>query len=200
MSDSLLQGNMSDTMKYTDSGRNLKKNQCNGLFKRYLKQQFVLLPTEQQDREDLNKYLCRLLIQLRKQMVWSMSQLRSEASSGVSVSACKTNTTLKFSSILASGTCKRCRKQKWRHWRRKKWEVAHAWLQLWQPKKLKAFGREVLLLLLRHWDSLKFFYMSMNFGMRSGHYACCVVICNIVIMCCNNIQNEQLRSFLLHDY
>ena len=39
-------------------------------------------------------------------MVRSMSQKRSEISSGVSVGTSKTNTTLTLSNILASGTCK----------------------------------------------------------------------------------------------
>ena len=29
---------------------------------------------------------------------------------------------------------------------------------------------------------IMFFYMSMNFGMRSGHYVCCVVICRYVVL------------------
>ena len=62
---------MSGILEYIDSGRNLntkrKTDQCIGLFKRYLSQQFVLLPPEEQDHDDLNKYLCRFLIQLKKE-------------------------------------------------------------------------------------------------------------------------------------
>ena len=61
---------MSDILAYIDSGRNVntkkKTDQCIGLFETYLNQQFVLLPPEEQDHEELNKHLCRFLIQLKK--------------------------------------------------------------------------------------------------------------------------------------
>ena len=189
---------MSDILKYIDSSRNLsrkKTDQCNGLFKSYLNQQFVLLSTGEQDHKDLNKYLCWFLMQL-----WEKYGTENEPATvrNIAGSICRswrTNTTLKISSILASGDCKRCRK-KWRHYRSKEWDEPTHDFSLTTEEveifwKMGVFTPAPPLGLLK----ILFFYMSMSFGMRSGHYVCFVVICmlycNYVGMLCSNKPNEQ---------
>ena len=61
---------MSDIENYIDSGRNIttkkKTEQCIGLFRAYLNQQFALLEPKYLEHHELKQFLSRFIMQLKR--------------------------------------------------------------------------------------------------------------------------------------
>ena len=163
-----------DIQDYIDSGRNVntkrKTEQCIGLFEEYLNQQFILLRPEDQDHDELNLNLCRFLINLKRK---DGTEYEPVTVRNIVGSIARHLKEKRYVNILEHNAFKDLQdvlKRKMKELKEKgmgngprtaaaftKDEVDNMWHS-------GVFTPTTPLGLLR----ILFFYMSMNFGMRSG--------------------------------
>ena len=163
-----------DIQQYIESGRNLntkkKTEQSIGLFKEYLNRQFILLAPEDQDHIDLNVNLCRFLITLKRK---NGSEYEPVTVRSIVGGIARYLTEKKYANIMEHPDFKDMHavlKRKMKELKDKGMGNGPRTASALTNEEVKSMWESGVFTLTTPLGLLRilFFYMSMNFGMRSG--------------------------------
>ena len=163
-----------DIQQYIESGRNLntkkKTEQSIGLFKEYLNRQFILLAPQDQDHIDLNVNLCRFLITLKRK---NGSEYEPVTVRSIVGGIARYLTEKKYANIMEHPDFKDMHavlKRKMKELKDKGMGNGPRTASALTNEEVKSMWESGVFTLTTPLGLLRilFFYMSMNFGMRSG--------------------------------